>query len=950
MSRRFFLKNTMGASLALAGLGACTRMPAEKMIPYLEEPSGLTPGVPAFYASTFLLGGYGKGVVVESHEARPTKIEGNKLHPGSLGATDVFMQASVLSLYDPDRSKAVMHLGAASDWSAFEAALAAQRKAWQRSGGEGVRILTETVTSPALGEGLRRFLGKFPKAKWHQYEPLNQSMVRRGAELAFGRDFRPIYHFEKAEVVVSFAGDFLGPGAAQLPYARAFMARRRPEQKAGEAGPNRLYAIESNLTITGACADHRIVARPSEVFAFALAVARELGLRGMSREVLAGAEKLSDSLLTSARLIAAELRSHPSRCLVVAGEREEPELQALAFAMNEFLRNRGRTVHYIDPPEVSPVDQFRSLRELVDDMSAGKTSALFILGGNPAYCSPRDLGFGAALEKVPFRARLGLYEDETSLRCHWHLPETHFLEAWGDARAFDGTVGIQQPLLMPLYDGKSALEVVAQLGGEAGLSGFQLLRSRWARQRSWKAGFEARFTAAVRDGVIANTAFAAKQPRLTTEWLKSLRWPEAQGFEAVLAPDPTLWDGAFANNAWLQELPKPITQLTWDNVALLGAATAKKLGLEDGDVVRFKNGDYSVEAPIYVLTGHAEQATTLFFGYGRSRAGHVADSRGYNAYALQKSSSPFRSAGISLEKTAEKMALATTQTHHKMEGRELVVRGTFAGFERNAEALVPSGLRNPQPSLIPAIEYAGEAWAMVIDLSVCIGCKACMIACQAENNIPVVGKDQVLASRELHWIRVDSYFEGDPNNPKTFFQPVPCMHCERAPCEYVCPTAATNHSSDGLNQMVYNRCVGTRYCSNNCPYKVRRFNFFAYAEESGATPALSRNPDVTVRSRGVMEKCTYCVQRIQEARIDAEKEGRPLRDGEVVTACQAACPTSAIVFGDKNDKASQVRKLRESKRNYSLLAELGTQPRTTYLAKLENPNPAFAHGSGQEVE
>lgn len=951
MGRRDFLK-LMGASLALAGLNSCTRMPAEKIIPYLVQTSQFTPGQPTFYASSFSLGGFSKGILVKSIDARPIKVEGNPFHPDSLGSTDIFMQAAVLSLYDPERSRTVSHLGLNSDWASFEKEVFKKAQDWTKSGGEGVRILSETVSSPSLGHELKSFLKLYPHAKWHQYEPLNYSLTRRATNLAFGQDLRPIYRFEKADVVLSLDFDFLGPGPGQQKYAHAFMSRRRPESG---ASPNRLYMTETNVSMTGAVADHRLALRPSEILPFALNIAKELGLRNVSEA------PISDEMQKKARLIASDLKAHTGSALIVAGPNQDPTLQALSFALNEHLQNRNQTVYYIDPPEVASIDQFHSLEELVSDMRSGRVHSLFILGANPVYTAPKHLDILAGLSQVSFRVRLGAYDDETSFHCHWHLPEAHFLECWGDAVAIDGTVSLQQPLIAPLYEGRSALSVMSMLNGKPGVSDYERVRSFWAGKSSIENSglkdptlFESFFKSAIHDGVLKNTAFKPSEAHIRSDWLSSVPFKTSSAIEIIFVSDPTIWDGQFANNAWLQELPKPVTQLTWDNAALLAPETATQLGVSTGDVLRLTYENRNLEAPVFVLPGHAEKAMTLSMGYGRTRAGSIGSLRGYDAYTLQSFSSPFCINGVIIEKTSKKTKLADTQTHYRMEGRHLVVHGTYDELRKKGHEILPKKLREPYPSLMPEDSYTGEAWAMVIDLNICIGCKVCTIACQAENNIPVVGKNEVLNSREMHWIRVDRYFEGESKEPQTFFQPVPCMHCEKAPCEYVCPTAATNHSSDGLNQMIYNRCVGTRYCSNNCPYKVRRFNFFEYSsfeqsKLSSGNQQLRRNPDVTVRSRGVMEKCTYCVQRIQEARIEAEKLDRSLQDGDVVTACQAACPTSAIIFGDKNDSKSRVSQLRLSPRNYSLLGELGTQPRTTYLMKLKNPHSVFKNKNEEDM-
>jgi molybdopterin-containing oxidoreductase family iron-sulfur binding subunit len=636
------------------------------------------------------------------------------------------------------------------------------------------------------------------------------------------------------------------------------------------------------------------------------------------------------------REAAKDLRAHAGSSIIIASGQQTAEVQALAFAMNDHLKNVGSTVSYIKPVEANPAPQIASLEELSRDMQEGKVSALLILGANPVYHAPASLGFSEALKKVPLRIRLGLYDDETSYQCHWHLPESHFLEAWGDARAFNGVASIQQPLISPLYETKPAIELLSILLETPGRTAYQALQDRWGHDFNEKA---------IQDGIIGKMQEAPVSARLLAHWtgaLPALSSPDSATLEATLRPDPTIWDGRYANNSWLQELPKPILQLTWDNAILISPATAQRLALNDSDEVELKASGRTVRGPILRIPGHPDNTLTLTFGYGRDRGGEVAKGHGYNAFAIQDHHSPYSLAKVELTKTGKQWTLATVHTHQSMEGRDIVVRATKDEFQAKQRKIVKEEYRELyQPSLLPKYPSIPNAWAMVIDLTTCIGCKACTIACQAENNIPVVGKSEVRNSRQMHWIRVDRYFEGSAANPKVYFQPVPCMHCEKAPCEYVCPTEATNHSHDGLNQMVYNRCVGTRYCSNNCPYKVRRFNFFQYSDMKNRTVQLMYNPDVTVRSRGVMEKCTYCVQRIQEVRISAEKENRPIRDGEVVTACQQACPTDAIIFGDKNDHESRVAKLRELAQNYYLLAELGTQPRTSYLASLRNPNPSM---------
>jgi molybdopterin-containing oxidoreductase family iron-sulfur binding subunit len=934
LSRRNFLK-LMAASLALAGVTACTKQPAENIVPYVHPPEHFIPGKPLFYATALTLGGFARGVLVESHLGRPTKIEGNSLHPAGLGATDAFMQAAILTLYDPDRSRAVTEAGRISTWSAFLTAATRALRSRQAQNGRGIRILTETVTSPTLAHQLREFLKTYPEAKWHQYEPVGRENVRAGSQLAFGELVETHYRIEKAHVILSLESDFLCSGPAHLRYAREFAARRR--ESAGTM--NRLYAVESTPTNTGAMADHRLPLRAAHVGLFAREIARRLGV---ASDAAVPAGLFSDQTRWFDAL-ARDLQKLRGACLVIPGEHQPASVHALAHALNHSLGNAGRTVVYTDPVEAEPVDQMASLAELVTEMDAGRVEVLFILGGNPVYNAPADLEFAQRISKVPLRAHLSLYEDETSDLCHWHIPEAHTLEAWGDARAFDGTVTIQQPLIAPLYGGKSAHEFLSALAGEPARSGYNTLRDFW-RPRAAGKDFETFWRTTVHDGVMEGSALQERTVNFRPQFLSTLfstdARPQPPGFEVVFRPDPTVFDGRFANNGWLQELPKPGTRLTWDNVALVAPRTAERQGLKSEDVVELRLNGRTVAAPVWVMPGQAEDSVTVFLGYGRRRAGRVGSRIGYDAYALRTTAAPWFAPGLTLQPTGRRYRLAGTQVHHSMEGRDLVRSARAQEFEANPDLIQQMG-QAPTPglSLYPQHEYPGYAWGMAIDLNACVGCGACVVACQSENNVPIVGKDQVLVSREMHWLRVDRYFKGDLDNPEIHHQPVPCMHCENAPCEVVCPVAATVHSDEGLNDMVYNRCVGTRYCSNNCPYKVRRFNFLQYADHTQPSLKLMRNPNVTVRSRGVMEKCTYCVQRINAARITAEKEDRKVRDGEIATACQAACPTQAIVFGDINDPNSRVAKLKAGKRNYGLLAELNTRPRTTYLAKLRNPNP-----------
>ena len=956
VDRRDFVK-LMGASMALGGLAACNR-PAEKIVPYVRQPEGLIPGKPIFFASAMPISGYAHGVLVESHMGRPTKIEGNPDHPSSLGATNSWMQASILGLYDPDRSQVVRHLGEISTWSEFLATLAPAVKAG------GVRLLTQTITSPTLGAQIQQFLAQSPGAKWHQWEAAGGHNVREGLRLAFGGYANAVYHFDKANVVVSLDSDVLDRGPGHLRYARDFSSRRKVRK--GTTSINRLYAIESGPTGTGALADHRLAVRPSQVEAYARAIA--------------GAGAAPDHADWIAALVR-DLQKNRGASIVVAGEEQPPAVHAIAMAINQALGNIGSTVTIIDSPEVAPVNQLDSLKQLVADMNAGAVKTLIILGGNPAYDAPGDVAFVKAMDKVPFRAHLSPYYDETSMHVHWHIPETHYLESWSDARAHDGTVSIVQPLIAPLYNGRSVHEVLGALLGGLDASPYDVVRGYW-QTKAGALNFNATWRKWLNDGVIAGSALPARTAGGTPALPAATAQPgNPATYELRILPDPNVYDGRYANNAWLQELPKPQTKICWENVALVSPKTAVAIGYDDKRrdalvnekqtlIADVKYRGQTLRTPIWVVPGHADGTITMFLGYGRTRGGRVAtpspDTKGMygpdlDAFHISGNSAgvdlaPFRFADALNGGPGAEIALtnsgpyevACTQEHQSLNAsdvgadRGIIRSATFEEYRKNPDFAHEYKREEEQSkeTMYPGYDYSkSHAWAMVIDTSVCTGCNGCVVACQSENNIPVVGKEQVLAEREMHWLRIDRYYKGDSENPEVFHQPVPCMQCEQAPCEPVCPVGATSHSGEGLNDMTYNRCVGTRYCSNNCPYKVRRFNFFHYSDYE--TPALKaqRNPDVTVRTRGVMEKCTYCVQRINAAKIDAEKQGRRVRDGEVVTACQQACPTDAIVFGDMNDPKSRVAGLKAEPANYALLAELNTRPRTTYLGAIKNPNP-----------
>jgi len=932
--RRNFLK-LMGASLALAGMTACTRQPTEHIMPYVRQPEDLIPGRPLFFATAVTLNGVANGVLVESHEGRPTKIEGNPEHPATLGACDPYSQAAVLELYDPDRSQALAYNGEIRSWGAFTGALRDALAQQKGKGGAGIRILTGTVTSPSMADQLRGIRKLYPGLKWHQWDAAGPHSARAAAMQAFGQPVNTYYDFTNANVVVSLDADFLASGPASLRYARQFARRRRVDTPGDTM--SRLYVVEPMPTPTGTKADHRLALRASDIEEFAWALAISLGI--------AQGPKTGENndIYKWLGPMARDLEANKGASIVIPGEQQPPIVHALAAIMNEKLGNTGKTVFHTDSIEANPVDQLASIEDLVKDLDAGAVEVLVVIGGNPAFTAPVELGLGDRMKKAKLRIRLGLYADETSQVCQWQVPETHFLETWGDARAFDGTVTIQQPLIQPLYGGRSAMQLLQSFTEEPEKTPYDVVKGYWKGQHA-DGDFEAWWRRAVHDGVVPGTALPVKSVTVRGEALTARAGARHLGgkLEVIFRPDPTIYDGRFANSGWLQELPKPITKLTWDNAAFLSPATAHRLGVQKGDLLKLTYEGRSLNAPVFIQPGHVNGAATLHLGYGRTHAGRAGTGMGFNPYGLRTAKALWQDIGMDAVKTGGKYEFADTQNFHMLETpdrRHIIHRADLADFRKNPAAPHEGAETPPKElSLYPEWKYPGHAWGMAIDLNSCTGCGACVVACQAENNIAVVGKDQVRRGRAMHWLRVDSYYQGEESDPAIYNQPVPCMHCENAPCELVCPVQATTHSSEGLNDMVYNRCVGTRYCSNNCPYKVRRFNFFLFSDFETPSLKLQRNPNVSVRSRGVMEKCTYCVQRINAAKIDAEKQDRPLRDGEIQTACQATCPSEAIVFGDINDKNSRVSQLKANQRNYSLLGDLNTRPRTTYLATLRNPN------------
>ena len=1196
LPRRDFLK-LMGASLALAGLSGCAFQPNEKIVPYVKQPESYIPGIASYYATAMPFMGYALGLLAESHSGRPTKVEGNPDHPISggaspvdpargrpgfkrRGATDVWAQASLLGMYDPERSQSIRKSGGSSNWDTFTGELAAQIAASRRAPNPGAdfALITETITSPTQLSLIADLQKLLPNLRWVSYEPVNRDNVTAGTRLAFGRDLHPLYHFDRADVIVSLDCDFLLEEPGRVAYARDFIGGRRVTDAANRTKMNRLYVVESTATITGASADHRFPVKAAQVDGIARALAQAVGVQGG-----AGAQQVTEEQSKWIQEIANDMRANGGRVIVVAGAHQPPAVHALAMAMTSAMNDSladGRlkyinqpTTTYHAPIEGAPVPHDAGLQAVVAEMNAGRIKTALVMGSNPAYAAPRDLGFEAALKKVPFTAHVGTYDDETGVLCTWHVPESHYLEQWNDARAVDGTASVVQPLIMPLYEAcKSPLEVLAAMVGNVNASDYDIVRGYWARTKGLANGgtlaaasvtgelaknstltqsgasgltsqgvnngtatgenvaplagaqggnarnspvvnganlnggagtgtpggalrngggavqnggaggratgvanagtgaqdasrqtfaFDRFWLDAVNSGVIAGTAAPA-----IAVTAGALNLPPqtvvGQGIEVTFRPDPTIWDGRFANNGWLQECPKPLTKIVWDNAILVSPGTAHKNNWNNNDELELALGGGKVKGAIWMVPGQPDDTLTLNLGYGRRQVGKVGTGTGFDANQLRTVDNPFIAYGIKTVKTGEIYKIAATAQHNLIapngadttwgdalrgsdaaktkivdsivtpetaekdldgtHGRDLIRVGTFDEMKTGNLPVVPedklgvpiSWPRNPgsmgssrpdsqnQPArgrdesgpigeegeagghdqrpLADNRELAGNPsfypresdylastplrsvvaeknleaearelgrtnvtyqWGMSVDLQSCIGCNACVVGCQSENNSAIVGKDQVLMGREMHWIRIDAYMSGSFENPAVYFEPMMCQHCEKAPCAPVCPFNAVMESPGGINEQIYNRCVGTKYCENNCPYKVRRFNFLQYSDQQTPVIQLMKNPDVTVRSRGVMEKCTYCIQRVKAATWQAEKEDRFIRDGDVIVACQQACPTNAIVFGDINDPTSEVSKLKRGDLTFGLLTELNTGPRTSYTARIRNPNPAL---------
>ena len=961
-TRRQFLK-VMGASVAFAGLTSC-RWPKQEIVPFAHRPEGRTPGIPEQYATSIDVGGSALGLLVTSMDGRPIKNEGNPLHPDSLGALPATIQSDILALYDPDRSQGLVLRQGGQDyvktWDDFHT-WASEKVAGT---GAGVAVFAESSSSPTVARLQQQFRQTFADAAWVEYEPISRDAEREGTAIAYGRPLRVQPHLDHARVIACFDADPFLAHPAAIPLSRAFTEGRQPS----EAGISRLWVAEPGYTITGGQADHRKAVAGSQVPNLLASLARELVAnhqlelpeQAMNFEAAFGSANADGGDFIPG--LAADLMAHRGSSVILVGHGQAAEVHALAAVLNEGLGAVGSTLTYTEAPDPGRSNHLQAIADLVASMNSGVVDTLMILGGNPVYDAPADLGFAEALAKVSHTVHLGLYDDETSKLCSWQLPRAHSLESWGDGRAWDGTLTLQQPLIEPLYGGRSTIEILAAMLGESNPSGHDSVRDTMSASFA-DGDFETAWKNALHDGIVSDTAWepavteldgsslAAAGTALAT--LVGAAKPTAHSPELVLAADRKVFDGRWSNNAWQQELPDAITKATWDNVLEVAPVTARELGLSEGDMVEISAGGASLELPVCVIPGQAAATLSTSLGYGRTAAGTVGNDVGSDTYRLRTSASLWVIPEVGVAKTGRKIALATTQDHFAIDAigfgarndriSTLIRETNIDRYLADPDVIQHMDHHPPLVSLWKDKQYPGEQWGMAIDLNACNGCNACVVACQAENNIPVVGREQVINQREMHWIRIDRYFKTEPGvgpldveDAEIVFQPMTCIQCENAPCEQVCPVAATQHTEDGINAMIYNRCIGTRYCSNNCPLKVRRFNFFNYHKELADVEKLQFNPEVTVRSRGVMEKCTYCVQRIQAVRIGARNDNRPIADGEIVPACAQTCPTKAITFGDLNNPESEISHLRGDKRAYGTLVELNIRPRTQYLARLSN--------------
>jgi molybdopterin-containing oxidoreductase family iron-sulfur binding subunit len=1077
-SRRQFLQ-LMGAAMAMAGLAGCRR-PEQKILPYARKPEEVIPGIPQYYATGMPFRDVLRPVLVESHEGRPTKVEGNGDHPVGQTGTSGFEQASVLNLYDPDRSRSVRREGSEVPWSDF---VSFCRGLEQQAAQQNVAVLMEENPSPTVQAMRQRMADRFPNLEWVTYSSTGDNPVRLGMQQAFGRSLRPRYNLGEAEVILSLDSDFLdGRHRDYLHNTQSFAEGRRLED--ADDDMSRLYTVESQFSTTGGSADHRLRMQARRIKTFAAALGAELGV-GSAPDV-----RWSEKERVYVREIARDLEEAGSQGVVLAGESQPPEVHALAMAINQQLGGIGTTVTLFDTGGEQPASQEDALTDLVDAMEGDEIDSLFMIGVNPVYDAPAELGFEAAMANVQNTVHCGLLRNETAQASRWHVPRTHYLERWGDGRAYDGTLSVIQPLIRPLYDdAHSEIEVLNLLATGVDATGYDLVREQWRQRLS--GNFEERWRQVLHDGYLEDTRYSTASVQQAN--VPSMSAPRGdQELEVVFRRDPKLLDGRFSNNAWMQELPDPVTKIVWDNVAVMSPATAEELGLE---VIRSEGNFYAdrvelsvngatVDLPVWIQPGHPDGSIGVTLGYGRqistTREGYDTpfwdvtdeqdvynnapiaggvDSDGNPVDVVGSNVAPLRptgdrvAEGVEISKTGSDYLIATTQEEGSMQGRPIVRWATLDEFKDDPyfvdknQPPVPElghdsgdghaggetvhsedayGLvagtgtdahtvsdvpENPQtggnshadstshgdgapadtsdhgggahgdghqaqgaenvegyqdypmmweenhPKDQPASKdnpYYQNQWGMSIDLNTCTGCNACIVACTSENNVQVVGKEEVSNGRHMYWIRNDRYYvteeDGDPEDPEMLMQPVMCQHCENAPCESVCPVAATVHSPDGTNQMIYNRCIGTRYCANNCPYKVRRFNFYNWTKTLPTEVQMAQNPDVSVRSRGVMEKCSWCVQRIRQSQQQADNEDRDLHPNEVETACQQACPTDAITFGDLNNPESDVVKEKQNPRRYELLSYLNTKPRLSYLGRVRNTNPRIEDALSTDEE
>lgn len=965
----------MGASIALASFAACRR-PVQKILPYSQQPEDIVPGIPLFYATAMPFQGSLVGLVVENHQGRPTKVEGNEMHPASGGKTHVYHQASVLEMYDPDRSRYPVRNGNKSNTSDFFSFV----QDFFGDSGKRVAFISEANSSPTYNALKTEALNKFSNAKWVTYEPFGEDNAIEGNQIAFGQRLRSYYNFSNADVIVSLDDDFLAathPNSVE--YAKQVTSRRKVTST--EDSMNRIYSVENGFSLTGSYADHRLRIKASQMADFANALASALSTRVNGLNAFSGvSNEFSGSEFVTA--LADDLATHTGSSAISVGFDHSPAVHAVVAAINSALNNIGSTVSYLSVPHIDNQNNRTEFANLVDDLNTGNYDSVVIIGANPAYTSPADIDFTGSLANVSEVLHLGTYNDETAKLSNWHLSRAHYLEAWGDGYSYGGARSVIQPQIQPLHDSISEIELLGAIVNAGQTNGHDLVQNTFSGYYS--SNFENRWKDILHDGIDITDGFRSVNVRLTN--VAPAPSSTINGMEVVFKADASIYDGRFANNGWLQELPDPITKITWDNVALMSPATAESLGVENEDLVTIAVGGISVQLAAWIQPGQADDSITVNAGYGREGIGRVADVQqdnselfqtavtvgGVNIYPVRSTEAMlFSSAAV--DPASGTYTIACVQDHHSLEGRDMYRQATLSKYQDTPDyASFKYVHKYPVPGMKEAAKKDEDVpislfdeqtypdyepqWGMAIDLNSCFGCGVCIIACQSENNIPVIGKREVSRGREMHWIRNDRYYMGDEHDPQAVHQPVPCMHCELAPCEQVCPVAATTHSDDGMNQMTYNRCIGTRYCANNCPFKVRRFNFFNYPKEYLTTAddpdiiQMAMNPEVTVRFRGVMEKCTYCVQRVNRAKINTKIEtGSPKpADGTVVTACQQACPAGAIYFGDLTDENSEVAIMKRNERNYLMLEELNVRPRTSYIAKLTNPNPALVKETNEE--